>query len=54
MQLGRLNWSQAFASDAAAIGENGSSAFGGIATQEAVLPLATDFRRLILAFHTSS
>ena len=49
----KLYWSQAFASDAAAIGQNASSALRGITTQEAVLSFAANFRRLILAFHTS-
>jgi len=39
------------ASDAAAIAQRGAAAFAGITIQEAMLPFAPDFRRLILAFH---
>jgi hypothetical protein len=46
-----LNWSEPFATHAAAIGQGGLAALGGITVQEAVLPLAADFGRLILAFH---
>lgn len=47
----KLNRRQAFASDAAAIGERGFAALGRIAVEKSVLPFASDFRRLILAFH---
>jgi len=42
---------QAFAAEAAAVGEDGLAALGGIAVEKSVLPFAADFRRLILAFH---
>jgi hypothetical protein len=47
----KSNWSQPFATHAAPIGEGGLAALGGITVQESVLPFATDFGRLILAFH---
>ena len=49
----RLYRRQALASDPAAVGQGGLSALGRITVQEAVLPFATDFRRLILSFHVS-
>ena len=45
------NRSEPFPTHAAAIGQGGFAALGGITVQEAVLPLAADFGRLILAFH---
>jgi hypothetical protein len=45
------NRREALATHAAAIGQRGLAALGGITIQETVLPLAADFRRLILAFH---
>jgi hypothetical protein len=39
------------ASGAAAIAQSGAAALGGIALQKAMLPFASDFRRLILTFH---
>jgi hypothetical protein len=39
------------ASGAAAIGQSGFAAFGGIALQKAMLAFAPDFRRLVLTFH---
>jgi hypothetical protein len=42
---------EAFAAGPAAIAQDGASAFAVIAAQEAVLPFAPDFRRLILTFH---
>ena len=46
-----LNGRQPLAADAAAIGQDGFAALAGVAAQEAVLPLAADFRWLILALH---
>lgn len=45
------NRSQPLAAHAPAIAQGGPATFGGIAFQETVLPFATDFGRLILAFH---
>jgi len=45
------NRSQPLATNAPAIGQSSLAAFGGVTIQKAVLPLAADFRRLILAFH---
>jgi chorismate mutase/prephenate dehydratase len=42
---------EAFTANAAAVGQRGPAALGGTAVQKAVLAFATDFRRLILAFH---
>ncbi len=42
---------QAFAAYATAIGQRGLAALGGITVQKPVLAFATNFRRLILAFH---
>jgi hypothetical protein len=36
---------------AAAAAQSGTASFGGIAVQKAMLAFASDFRRLILAFH---
>jgi hypothetical protein len=47
------NGRQAFATDAAAIGQCGLAALARIAVEKPVLPFAADFRRLILAFHKS-
>ena len=47
----RLYRCQAFASGAAAVPQRGAAAFCGFAGKKPVLPLAADFRRLILAFH---
>jgi hypothetical protein len=46
-----LNRGEALAALAAAIAQNGFSALGRITAAEPVLPLAADFRRLILSFH---
>jgi hypothetical protein len=48
-----LNGRQAFATDAAAVGQRGLAALARIAVEKPVLPFAADFRRLILAFHKS-
>jgi hypothetical protein len=48
---GRSNRCQSFASFAAPIGEDGASAFAGVAIEKAVLPLAAGFGRLICSFH---
>jgi hypothetical protein len=40
-----------FATDATAIADDGFASFGGITFTETVLPLAADFRWLILSFH---
>ena len=51
---GRLLYrGQALAAHAAAVGQRGLAALGRVAVQKAVLPFATDFRRLVLAFHKS-
>jgi hypothetical protein len=42
---------QTFAAYATAIGQRGLAALGGITVQKPVLAFATNFRRLILAFH---
>jgi len=42
---------QALAAVAAAVGEGGLAALGGVAVEEPVLAFPADFRRLILAFH---
>ncbi len=47
----KSNRRQAFAAHAAAVGQRGLAALGGIAVQKPVLAFAADFRRLILAFH---
>src|SRR5258706_2523909 len=47
----KSNRRQAFAAHAAAVGQRGLAALAGITVQKPVLALATDFRRLILAFH---
>lgn len=49
--MGRLHGGQPLAADAAAIGEGGLAAFGGVAVQKTMLPLAADLGRLILTFH---
>jgi len=53
MEQKRSNRRQAFAAHAAAIPQNAFAALGRIAGQKAMLPLAADFRRLVLAFHRS-
>lgn len=50
----KLNRRQPFAAHAAAIGQSGFAAFGGVAIQKTVLPFAAHFRWLILAFHLFS
>jgi len=45
------NGRQAFAADAAAVGQRGLAAPARMAVEKPVLPFAADFRRLILAFH---
>jgi hypothetical protein len=50
----KLNRRQTLASDAAAIGQSGFAALGGVTIQKTVLPFAANFRWLILAFHVSS
>jgi hypothetical protein len=45
------NRRKTFATEAAAIAQDGPAAFGGFAGAESVLPLAADFGRLILSFH---
>jgi hypothetical protein len=45
------NWREPLTTNATAIGQSSLAALGGVAVQEAVLPLPADFRRLILAFH---
>ena len=47
----KSNRRQAFAAVAAAVGQRGLAALAGIAVKKPVLAFATDFRRLILAFH---
>ena len=47
----KSNRCQAFAAVAAAVGQRGLAALAGIAVEKSVLAFATDFRRLILAFH---
>jgi hypothetical protein len=47
----RSNRGQAMASHPAAIAQSGPAALAGITVQKAMLALAPDFRRLILAFH---
>jgi hypothetical protein len=46
-----LHGRQAFAARTAASGERGASAAGFLAGKKPVLPLAADFRGLVLAFH---
>ena len=50
----RLNGRQAFAPHPAAVAQGGPTAFGGFAGKESMLPFASDFRWLILAFHKSN
>jgi hypothetical protein len=45
------NWGQSLASNATSVGEDGAPAFCGHAIAEAMLALAPNFRRLVLAFH---
>jgi len=47
----RSNRREAFATVAAAVGQRGLAALGGIAVKKTVLTFPADFRRLILAFH---
>ena len=47
----KSNRRQAFAAVAAAVGQRGLAALAGIAIEKSMLAFATDFRRLILAFH---
>lgn len=50
--IGRgLDWRQAFAAHASAIGQSSLAALAAVAIQKAVLPFAADFRRLILSLH---
>ena len=49
-----LNRGQTFAAVPAAVAQDGAAAFAGIAAQEAVLPFAPNFRRLILSLHKIS
>jgi hypothetical protein len=46
-----LNGRQAFATDAAAVGQRGLAALARIAGEKPVLPFAAHFLWLILAFH---
>ena len=46
-----LNRSEALAAHAAAIGQGGLAALGRVAIQKTMLPLAANFRWLILTFH---
>jgi hypothetical protein len=45
------NGRETLAANAAAVGKGGFAALAGVAVQKPVLPLAADFRRLILTFH---
>ena len=47
----KSNGREPFAAIAAAVGQRGLAALGGITVQESVLTFTADFRRLILAFH---
>jgi hypothetical protein len=50
----QLYRSQAFAAHTAAIAQNATATLGGIARTKAMLTLASNFRWLILTFHTLS
>jgi hypothetical protein len=45
------NRREAFTAGTATAGDRGATALGTLAGKEPVLAFATDFRRLILAFH---